>query len=154
MADEINLDGRKFHPLSQSLTANQDDYILGHLRRAGAVEILNDIDGVERTPHKRAEDLLTEVLVRGKSYAILAGCLTEEGKIWSREEADANAKRFAAITDPEEKSAMRSFIVRFVAHFFMSGEVSSATSPKSSHRNGKARGIAKGAAATSGISRG
>ena len=35
--DTITLDGRKFTSVSQAITANQDDYILAHLRVAGAI---------------------------------------------------------------------------------------------------------------------
>ena len=108
MLDSITLDGRKFTGISQALTANQDDYILAHLRLAGAVEVMSDLDGVVRTDEKRAEDLLTRILLSGKTHHILAGCLTEEGKVWNRKDADANAARFAELTNVAEKKAMRS----------------------------------------------
>jgi hypothetical protein len=121
MLDTITLDGRKFTGISQALTANQDDYILAHLRLAGAVEVLSDLDGVKRTKEKRAEDLLTQILLSGRTHHILAGCLTEDGKVWTRAGADANAACFAAITDMEEKTEMRSSIVKFVIGFFSLG---------------------------------
>jgi hypothetical protein len=137
MLESITLDGRKFHGIAQSLTANQDDYILAHLRLAGAIEVLHGLDGKERSEEKRAEDLLTQILLSGRTHHILAGCLTEEGKTWTRAEADANAARFAAITDVAEKTAMRKSIVGFVIGFFSLGAPSSGTSPKSSNRSGK-----------------
>jgi hypothetical protein len=138
MAETITLDGRKFQGISQALTANQDDYILAHLRLAGAIEVLSDLDGVQRSKEKRAEDLLTQILLSGRTHHILAGCLTEDGKIWSRAEADRNAARFAALTDVAEKTAMRSSIVGFVIGFFSFGEPSSVSSPKSSSPSAKA----------------
>jgi hypothetical protein len=152
MLDTITLDGRKFTGISQDLTANQDDYILAHLRLAGAIEVLSDLDGVTRTKEKRAEDLLTQILLSGRTHYILAGCLTEDGKVWSRKEADANAARFAGITDIAEKTAMRSSIVKFVIGFFSLGEPSSETSQKSSSRSEKAPPT-KSAAPISGTSR-
>jgi hypothetical protein len=152
MLESINLDGRKFHSITQSLTANQDDYILAHLRLSGAIEVLNDLDGMKRTQEKRAEDLLTQILLSGRTHHILAGCLTEEGKVWSRSEADANAARFAAITDIDEKTAMRKSIVNFVIGFFSLGEPSSRTSQKSSSRSEKVP-LIKSAAPTSETSR-
>lgn len=137
MLDTITLDGRKFAGISQSLTANQDDYLLAHLRLAGAIEVLSDLDGVKRSKEKRAEDLLTQILLSGRTHHILAGCLTEEGKTWSRAEADANAARFAGITDVAEKIAMRQSIVKFVIGFFTLGAPSSETSRKSSNRSAK-----------------
>lgn len=137
MPELITLDGRKFAGISQALTANQDDYILAHLRLAGAIEVLSDLDGVTRTKEQRAEDLLTQILLSGRTHHILAGCLTEEGKTWTRKEADANAARFAALTDIADKTAMRSSIVGFVIGFFSSGEPSSETSRKSSSRSEK-----------------
>lgn len=153
MIDTITLDGRKFTGISQALTANQDDYILAHLRLAGALEVLSDLDGVQRTKEKRAEDLLTHILLSGRTHHILAGCLTEDGKTWGRAEADSNAKRFAAITDHVEKKAMRTAIVGFVVDFFGFGERSSETSPKSSSPTEKGRRTKNAAQSTSGTSR-
>ena len=117
MSETITLDGRTFQGITQALAAHQDNYILAHLRLAGAVDVFSN--GVQRTKEQRAEELLTQILLSGKSCHILAGCLTEEGKAWNRAEADANAARFAAITDVAEKTAMNSFIVRFVIGFFL-----------------------------------
>jgi hypothetical protein len=133
--EDITLDGRKFHSVTEALTANQDDYILAHLRKAGAIEVMSDLDGITRTKEQRAEDLLTQILLSGRTHQILAGCLTEDGKTWNRADADANAARFAAITDVDEKINMRKSIVGFVIGFFSLGEPSSETSQKSSSRS-------------------
>ena len=152
MQDTITLDGRKFRGVSHSLTANQDDYLLAHVRLAGALEVLGGLDGKEQTPERRAEELLTRILLSGRKHHILAGCLTEAGKVWSREEADSNAARFAEITDFEEKRAMQSQIVQFVLGFFSSGALSSKTSPKSSNRSAKVPRTKSEAPASSGNS--
>jgi hypothetical protein len=137
MLETITLDGRKFRSITEALTASQDDYILAHIRAAGAVEVLGDLDGVKRSPEKRAEELLTGILLTGQTHHILAGCLTEEGHEWNRKDADANAARFAAITDVDEKTVMRKEIVGFVFGFFALGGPSSKTSQKSSSRSAK-----------------
>jgi hypothetical protein len=147
--ETIKLDGREFHGITQSLSASQDDYILGHLRAAGALEIIGDLDGKKRTSRKRAEDLLTAVMLAGRTYHVIAGCLTENGKKWTREEAERNAAQFAEITDEEEKQGMRVAITRFVIGFFQLGEPSSMSSPKSSRRPKKARDTSNAVAATS-----
>jgi hypothetical protein len=151
--DTITLDGRKFTSVSQAITANQDDYILAHLRVAGAIDVLSDLDGIQRTKEKRAEDLLTQILLSGKTHHILAGLLTEQGRIWTRDEADANAARFSQITSVEEKSAMRSSIMRFIIGFFSLGEPSSETSQKSSSRSAKVPPTKNAAPPASGTSR-
>jgi hypothetical protein len=153
MTETITLDGRKFAGISQALTANQDDYILAHLRLAGAIEVLHDLDGKERTKEKRMQDLLTQILLSGRTHHILAGCLTEDGTAWSRASADANAARFAMITDVSEKTSMRTSIVKFVIGFFSSGEPSSKTSQKSSSRSAKVPPTKNAAPSTSGTSR-
>lgn len=132
--ENLKLDGREFSGITQSLSANQDDYILAHLRKAGALEVLGDIR-VKRTQQQKAEDLLTEILLSGRAHHILAGCLTEVGKKWTRAEADRNAALFAEITDAADKAVMRSSIVSFVIGFFQFGETLPATSRKSSSRN-------------------
>jgi hypothetical protein len=137
MTETITLDGRKFLGITQALTASQDDYILAHLRRAGAIDVLGDADGVKRTQEDRAEELLTRILLSGRTHHILAGCLTEEGKLWNRADAEANAARFAGISHVEEKTMMRKFIVAFVIHFFSLGAPSSETSQKSSSPTAK-----------------
>jgi hypothetical protein len=152
MAEATRLDGRDFHGISQSLSASQDDYILGHLRQAGALEVLGELDGVKRSNKQLAEDLLTRILLSGRSQQILAGCLTEQGKKWNREEADRNAAIFGAITDQEEKQKMRSAIVAFVILFFQFGETSSEISQKSSVPKRRVRRGASAARATSATS--
>lgn len=137
METTITLDGRKFHGIRQALTASQDDYILAYLRLSGAMEVLRDIDGVKRTVESRAEDLLTRILLSGYSANILGGVLTEEGKVWTRKDADANAKRFAEITDSAEKLSMQQSLVGFVLGFFAYGGKSSETSQKSSNLSAK-----------------
>jgi hypothetical protein len=153
MTETITLDGRKFTGITQFLTADQDDYILGHLRQAGAIETLSDLDGVTRTSaRQRAEDLLTKILLSGRKHFIIAGCSTEEGKVWTRKEADANAARFAQLTSPEDKNAMRDSIVALVVGFFLSGGLSLETSQKSSSPTEKVPPT-ENAARTSGTSR-
>jgi hypothetical protein len=118
----ITLDGRKFHGITKDLPANQEDYILVHLQLAGTLEALGDIDGVKRTTQERAEDLLTQILLSGQTHYLVAGCLTEEGKVWNSKAADANAARFAGITDIPEKTYMRNAIVQFVVGIFSARE--------------------------------
>ena len=138
MNEAITLDGRSFSGVSQAITASQDDYILAHLRLAGAIDVLSELDGKgPRTREQKAEDLLTRILLSGRKHFILAGCLTETGKKWTREEADRNAAIFADLTDVSEKRAVQSSIVEFVMGFFSSGEPSSKTSQKSSNRRAK-----------------
>jgi hypothetical protein len=154
MLETITLDGRNFQGPTQALTANQDDYILAHLRAGGCIEILSDLDGVKRTPEQRAKDLLTQILMSGRTQHILAGSLTEEGKEWTRKEADANAARFGAITDAGEKTLMRSEIVSFVIGFFSLGAPSSQTSQRSSSRSEKVPPTKNEAPSTSETSQG
>ena len=153
MEDTITLDGRKFHGIRQALTASQDDYILAYLRLSGAVEVMQELDGVKRSVEQRAEDLLTRILLSGYAAAILSGCLTEEGKEWNRKDADANAKRFAAVTDSAEKISMQQSLVGFVLGFFQYGGKSSETSQKSSSPSEKVPPTKSVAAKTSGTSR-
>lgn len=143
--ETLKLDGRDFVGISQTLTANQDDYILAHLRLSGAIEVLSDPTNKE----KKAENLLTQILLSGRTHQILAGCLTEVGKKWNRADAERNAAVFAEITAEAEKTAMREAIVRFIIGFFQLGEPSSTSSPNSSNKHGKDRPIARAGRKTS-----
>ena len=144
--------GKTFHGISQALTANQNDYILAKLRLAGCIEVLSDIDE-KRTPEQRATDLLTRILDSGFAPYLLAGCLTEDGKKWSRESANKNAEMFGEITDVDEQVLMRTSIVDFVAGFFSSGGPFSLTSQKSSNPSERVPLTKNAARATSGTSR-
>lgn len=136
-ADILTIGGRKFRGVGQELTAAQDDFLIGHLRAAGAIDTLlkgyKDPDDDEH-----AERLLTQILISGRTPQILAGCLTEEGTKWSYEEATRNAAAFATVTDPQDKMAMRSAIVGFVVGFFLCARQSAKNSPKSSNRTSRA----------------
>src|SRR5580700_10483572 len=71
----LTLDGRKFTGVNEALAANQDDYVFAHLRLAHAMEALN------------GEAWLTRILLSGRTHHILAGFLTEEGRVWNRKDA-------------------------------------------------------------------
>ena len=138
MTETITLGGKRFSGVTHSLPANQDEYIMAHLRRCGAMDVLLGHDGKgERTQEKRAEDLLTCIMLAGETSAVLAGCLTEDGKKWTRAAAIENTAAFDAITDPDEKLAMRASIVNFVIGFFRLGEPAAVGSPKSSSQSAK-----------------
>jgi hypothetical protein len=123
MLDTITLDGRTFSGLSQSISARQNDYVLGHLRETGAIGVPTEFDGKgARTREQKAQDLLTHILKSGCKNFILAGVLTEIGKKWSSEEANRNAALFAGITDGAEKVAGQTAIVKFVVRVVSSGE--------------------------------
>lgn len=145
----IRLGGREFAPILQELSAAQDDYILAHLRRSGALEALGD---AEIPAIKRGEEMLTRVMLSGETFAVLSGILTEKGKQWSRAEAERNAAAFAALTDADSKQAMRGSLVGFVIGFLGLGAKSPKTSRKSSGRNAKGRATASAAQGTSATS--
>jgi hypothetical protein len=121
MKPTITLDGRNFLGPSQSCIANQAEYVVDQLRLAGVIELAaNDLAGATRAKERVAYDVMTEIMLSGRTSYILAGCLTEEGKTWSCADADANAARFDAITDPSEKAARQRYLVEFVSSFFTS----------------------------------
>ena len=108
----VTIDARQFHCITAEISAVQDNYLMGQLRLAGALELLV---GAKQDPDElKAEALLTQILVSGRAPRILAGCLTEVGKSWNYEEAERNARAFAASTDLNDKREMRGVIVGFV----------------------------------------
>lgn len=125
MDGPITLDGRKFIGPPEDIPADQEGYVLGHLRHINAMEIVHGPDAVKHTKEKNAEDLLDLLLISGGTFRILAGLLTEDGRVWNPKDADVNAVRFAAITDVEEKSVMRSYITEFVIDLCFPGARSS-----------------------------
>jgi hypothetical protein len=132
MEDGIQLDGRKFHGITQGLSAAQSDFIQGYLISSGMEEVLYDADLKKRTNEERTREGLTRLYKSGMKQLLLAGCLTEVGKKWTRAEALRNAERFDEITDQEEKNRLQSLIVTMVIAFFGRGAKSPTTSQKSS----------------------
>lgn len=132
MDKTITIDGREFHGVTQELSAAQDDYLIGQLRLAGALDALL---AAKENPEEQAERLLTHLMISGRAAQVLAGCLTEVGKSWTIEEAARNATRFAAITNSLEKMAMREAIVGFVIGFFLYANQSARTFRKSSSQS-------------------
>lgn len=131
----MRLDGREFDDgVTQQITAAQNDYLFGHLRIAGILDLLEKANGVtdEAALNAIREEFATRILLSGEKGKIIAGCLTEQGKKWSRVEADRNAVAFDAITDAEEQGHMTRALVTMVWAFFPLGENSLETSPKSS----------------------
>lgn len=130
----ITIQGRKFHGVTQELSAAQDDYLMGQLRLAGALEIFSApaVPENEVPADELAESLLTQILVSGRAHYILAGCLTPEGESWTVATAEHYAKKFAAITDPADKLVMRGALVAFVIGFFRYARASMGTSRSSS----------------------
>jgi hypothetical protein len=131
----MKIDGRQFEGTTQQITASQNDYIIGHLRAAGALEVLSTLDKNTHPEKLTAarEELVTRIFLSGRKSQVLAGVLTEIGKQWSRAEAERNAARFDALTDPEEQQTMTAAVVRTVIDFFGSAGKSSESSPKSSN---------------------
>jgi len=129
----ITIAGRQFHGVTQELSAAQDDYLMGQLRLAGALEIVLDADkgDAERT----AEALLTQIMISGRGAYVLAGVLTEVGKDWTFDQAAHNAKTFAEVRSVEDKQAMRAAMVGFVVSFFQFATAYAKTFQRSSLPN-------------------
>jgi hypothetical protein len=132
----VKLDGRDFSEVDHSITAAQNDYIIGHLRAAGALEALAGLDPNQRDAaalEKPAADFVTRIYLTGRKSFILAGLLTQVGKPWTRVEADRNAAKFDRIVDLEEIALMGKLIAEIVILFFQSAGRSLRSSPKSSN---------------------
>jgi hypothetical protein len=129
----ITIAGRQFHGVSQELSAAQDDYLIGQLRKAGALELVLSAD--PQKAEQTAEALLTQIMISGKSPEVLAGVLTEVGKKWTFEDAQKNAQVFAEVTDIDSKREMRTATVGFVVGFFQFATAYATTFRKSSLPN-------------------
>lgn len=110
------LGGRAFRSAVASTTYIHDAYLMGLI--------------YTHEVHK-APDLLKAVLASGVPDQFLAGLLAEDEKPWNRDDAKANAKYFAELTDPEDKQALNAALVTLL-DFLESGGSSSTASPTSS----------------------
>lgn len=134
----MKLDGREFSGVDHKISAAQNDYIQAHLALAGVTDLLVEAGTTKPSEEKLGEirrSFITQILLSGHKSSILAGCLTEVGKKWSRAEADRNAARFDEITDDAEMMEMTNGLAGLVISFFQSARTSSSTSPKSSSPN-------------------
>ena len=154
----MKLDGREFSDVDHTLTAAQNDYIIGHLRAAGALEALAGLDPSQRdatTIDKPAADFVTRIYLTGRKSFILAGLLTQvEGndlgvRRWTRAEADRNAARFDQIQDLEEIALMGKLIAEIVIVFFLSAGRSLQSFRKSSKPSDEVPGTKSADPATS-----
>jgi hypothetical protein len=145
------LDGREFEEPSQAITAAQNDYVVGNLRLAGAIDTLYEVKpkSSEVELAELRETMLTKIMVSGLKAKIVAGNLTEVGKKWSRAEADRNAERFDAIADVDEQTVMTAALVRLVIRFFQSAGILSRSSPRSSNPSDAVLSIVSAALETS-----
>jgi hypothetical protein len=136
----MKLDGREFSEVDHSVTAAQNDYIVGHLRAAGALEALAGLDPNQRDAtaiEKPAADFVTRIYLTGRKSFILAGLLTQVGKTWTRVDADRNAAKFDQVVDLEEIALMGKLIAEIVIVFFLSAGRSLQSFPKSSNPSGE-----------------
>jgi hypothetical protein len=151
----MKLDGREFSGIDHAITAAQNDFIIGHLRAAGALEVLAGLDlkqSKEATIDKAREDVVTKIFLSGRKSFVLAGLLTEVGKTWTRAEADRNAAIFDQTTNGEDLEVMTALVVRAVIDFFRFAGTSSPSSPKSLNPNDEALDTKSADPGTSGSS--
>ena len=125
--------GIDFEPAGQAITARQDNYLMGHLRLAGVIDVVATMKDAD--VDAKSSELLTRILVSGRAPEILAGMLVESGKKWNATRADELAELFGDATNPEDKEIMRKSLVSFVIGFFRLGDRSSTTSLNSSNPN-------------------
>jgi len=129
----LMLCGIEFETAGQAVTARQDDYLMAQLRRAGVLDVVQEMK--DEDVEAKSSELLTRILLSGRAPEILAGLLVESGKKWNLRRAEKLAELFGDATNPEDKELMRKSIVSFVIGFFRFGDRSSTTSPKSSVPN-------------------
>ena len=130
----LRICGIEFEPSAgQSITARQDNYLMGQLRLAGVLDVVQSMKDAD--VDEKSSELLTRILVSGRAPEVLAGLLVERGKTWNIRRAEKLAELFGDATNPEDKEIMRKSIVSFVIGFFRFGDRSSTSSPKSSVPN-------------------
>lgn len=152
--ETIQLDGRSFLPVNESISAAQDDFIMLQLRRAGVNETLDLLpeNATFEQRSKAGAEMYNRILESGRKYKLLGGLLTEEGKPWTEEEALRNAAIFSGLHTIDERVLMHRVVIRQVSGFLRFGEASSPTSPNSSNQNGEGHATENAEAAISAIS--
>lgn len=128
--DELVLGGRRFVPVAVT-TFEHDVWMMAQVQAAGLHDLRRlfaEGGGVETI----ADDLLQRIWASGRTLHLLAGTLTEQGRPWSPALAEELVQFFGALTEPTEKAALQTALVRLLLGFFVSGAESSAIFPSSS----------------------
>ena len=121
MIGPITVHGKTFIGFSaDSLAEQQQDYILRHIRYSQAAARIDDVP--KQTTQDPAGKLFAQIVIADRTHYVLAGILTERGRASNRRDADANALRFAAITNPEEIATLQLCITTFCRGFCLPDE--------------------------------
>lgn len=127
----IVMAGRTFRQ-SESTSVQQDAWTMRRYRSSGLADLARQFDPSRDELPALAERLLWDGLESGVIYEILAGILTEDGVVWSRESATRNATFFAQLTDPSDKAIVYSRLSDVLHDFLAVAAVSKRTFEKSS----------------------
>lgn len=130
---KIILAGKEFHTVTNA-TFEHDTYVMRKLGRTGLEFEMKEGE----TPEQFAARLSFELMAHELLFDLIGGFIMpadKTGAEWTPEIAKETAKHCKALTDEDDKRAIRAQVVSMVTGFFVSGLVSILIFPKSSSPN-------------------
>lgn len=128
---DIEVAGRRFKN-STATTFEQDMYVMQLLEETGLQKLAQDFNVLEQDISEISSKVIIQAFASGKLFHLLAGTLEEVGVPWTVKNAQVNGEFFSKLTDPKDKDALKGSLVAVILSFFVSGLLSSKTSPISS----------------------
>lgn len=130
----LDIEGRIF--IQEDPTFEQEMYIMEQAKLTGLMDI-GDLRAALQSdnPNREIEKIIPAVrdmIVRGyqsgRLFHLMAALMTEDGTEWTPESAEANAKFFAKVRDPDSKRRLQPALAASVMAFFESAATFDATS--------------------------
>lgn len=136
----LTLGGREIQAIeaqNNELTIEQDIFVMNAVKRSGIGPITMH-EG--ESPEDFVDRLLTDLVLSGAFFPILAAFLVFEGEEWSvdKSQRDAMVAFLRGLREPDDKAKMRGMIATLMLGFLRGGLSSGATSQSSSAEEAEA----------------
>lgn len=114
----LTIQGRKF--LQESPTFEQELYIMQQVMDAGLDQATLTLDPSGDDLEPKVKRLILQAYKSGILFKLMAALVVEEGRDWTPELAEEQARLFASVRDPEDKKQLQPALVGGLLAFFES----------------------------------
>jgi hypothetical protein len=121
----LTIQGRKF--LQESPTFEQELYIMQQVMDAGLDQATLTLDPSGDDLEPKVKRLILQAYKAGILFKLMASLVVEEGRDWTPELAEEQARLFASVRDPEDKKQLQPALVGGLLAFFESSVSSGET---------------------------
>lgn len=121
----LTIQGRTF--IQESPTFEQEMYIMQQVVEAGLDGAPLQLDPSGKDLETKVKSVIVQAFKAGILFRLMAALVVEEGRPWTVELAEEQARLFASVTDPEDKKQLQPALVGGLLAFFESSGSSGAT---------------------------